>query len=797
MDVSQHGKTAESISYDVSTDGTIEESIASVSITDDENTRSKIQQPIASQSPSLQITKGKKPTTHDLVMLSAIPKAVQEVEDKSIEEDTDIASKIDSVIDRPPEKKTIPSIDFEHQPAQPTLRVESITSDLTSFIKMIQTNTLATAEAKHNEEELHKTVQNLTKQLEEEQTASKILKSEYETHKALANEKQSKLEHELSILHQSNESMKQSLSIAPSYRERINPGASIASEIVGKEDLEKIHRNIQEQENLLRGYQKENERLAREAKEATSLLHEVENRSQAEIHRLKLEITNSKEHYEKKQQELNSKSGLAEMASKLKRLELENQEITRLHDVKEQELHAELEKLRRQKKELESKVIAGVELTQLEQENTQINQLYNQIDSLKRSHMSEVTQLRETVRNNEQLLVHKEKVNNEQDRTIEQLKLSIDERGREVQQLQRKLKEKEDAEKQLESTVRFLRQEQEKIKQRYDKKISSVDNKSSFAAPHKVKELEAQLEKTRNFYRNKIKLLEGRIGKQEDQPIKGSLLDKHNCRDNWVQTEADMLILESVAKKEQEITMLKVSLSRKESKIKELQKEFQELQQQLSVISQMQVPNNLLIQQQQQSSQLQEQVQQLTSKLQASEATLISMQNTTTELLQQAHISTMEKIKQIQSLQQKELETTMESYNQMKQQNHELRSTIAQQNDTIVQVQQQLHSSNSKVVKLTEKIHELESKPVLPTDEKTRILHLQRALESSNALISQLKERISLLEMEVDHNSVRKDITQQLQYDLKETIEENKLLINKIQLLEKQIAEAPKPPVCY
>ncbi len=83
-------------------------------------------------------------------------------------------------------------------------------------------------------------------------------------------------EEELSIVKKEN-FMKDSLLKEANLRGRVAAGGKLAAEIASKEDLDKIEKEIKEQESIIQGYQKENERLLQEVKATNKKMKDIEN----------------------------------------------------------------------------------------------------------------------------------------------------------------------------------------------------------------------------------------------------------------------------------------------------------------------------------------------------------------------------------------------------------------------------------------------------------------------------------------------------------------------------------------
>ncbi len=724
--------------------------------------------------------------------------------------------------------------------------------NLNQFIQMIKSS--SKQETSLNDTgtvaDLHKTVEELQKRLEYETKLKESLQKELEQQKLQERKMKEQLETEINALKSQNFIIQSKLQETASYRDRIVHGGQII-EIASKDELTKIQREILEQESLISGYQKENERLVQEAKDATMKLKEAEALLFKETQKLKLELSQLHEEHNKKVQEVKAKAMASEAVTRVKQLEEEIQQIKEHAQTKDQELKEEIEQLRHAKRILEGKT-AGVDVTQLQIDTATSKQLQLQIEKMKEDHQQEKRswlQKIEFFTQNQELLQEKEKLIQEQATKIHALSEQLakaksvlpSQENKRIKELERQLqnfalqdrnpnslssliratkeeniiirqqqdklnmleKEKLEKEAEHEASIRSLRQEYEKTKVAYEKKIEQMTQqaKSHHPPPNtsRIKELEAQIEETRNFYRKKMKQLEAQV-KQKTKGLPPSAP---------TESTVDPDMPQILKQKQDEIVALQEQLAVTEHKLRDHVARVHDLERELSKRASQQAPAPLPASHTEElldkHARLLEEIASLKAKLTASETARSTVQQETIDILRHSHVEYLEKIKQMKSMQGKELQDIIQNYQRDidKYKNlQDLRNaTSLQQDHLIIKLQKDVEDANSKVAKLQlkkatlkEKLHLFE--PSM-NNEKQRIQHLQKALESSQSLIAQLKEKVSLLELELEHAHTSTELTHQLQIDIKTALHDNLELSEKVKLLDQQLtnSEAHKAPV--
>ncbi|KAJ3417080.1 hypothetical protein HDV05_006939 [Chytridiales sp. JEL 0842] len=127
----------------------------------------------------------------------------------------------------------------------------------------------------------------------------------------------------------------------------------LSGDLVSKEELEKVRREIQEQETLIKGYQNENEKLTEQTKLQRKQLKEVEARYSARIETLQREITTLKTQLS---QSTNTSVKSAAAAAHADQLEAELAAHVRDLNEREASLQGEINKLRAQLSEAQLRI---------------------------------------------------------------------------------------------------------------------------------------------------------------------------------------------------------------------------------------------------------------------------------------------------------------------------------------------------------------------------------------------------------------------------------------------------------
>eukprot|EP00967_Tisochrysis_lutea_P041580 scaffold49975_cov27-Tisochrysis_lutea.AAC.1 len=182
------------------------------------------------------------------------------------------------------------------------------------------------------------------------------------------------------------ESLKAQLAAAQatgSVRSHVMAGGSLAELELSSEDLSKLEREIHEQEALLAGYQRENERLSDELRAAVAERRKADEKHQTELARLHAEMFSYREGVHRAEHAHEAQHSLVEQAeARAARVEAEAAE-------RERDLKFELDRLRAAKKELEGK-LAGVDLGKMESEASALTLAREAMEGERAAHQKEL-----------------------------------------------------------------------------------------------------------------------------------------------------------------------------------------------------------------------------------------------------------------------------------------------------------------------------------------------------------------------------------------------------------------------
>ena len=598
-------------------------------------------------------------------------------------------------------------------------------------------------------------------------------------------------------------------------RQKITKGTKLSSNILSREELDKIEKEIKEQEIIIKGYQKENERLSLDIKEKEIKFKEKEQSLLQQNVKFNSELAQLKEEYNRKLND-NTKNTRGVFD---KQWEQEKTNLIEQFNVKEKQYQEEILKLKYQAEE--NNFSKGDKLL-----NKKILILKEEFEEELYLKSQKILEMQDLLRKKDQI-IHEKLItvenlnaeinyNNQRTQELERQLLDIKQANlnasnirnnkedllqKNIKQLQEKVihleKEKSQVQTSNNETIQILQKERDNLKLENQKQNQSIKQKLN-----RIKELETTIETIRNTYRKKINTNPSPSSNGSNKNIKKNeqesnieITDQHN---------SSQILDKNIVALHQEIYQVEFELKRKEALCTEQSKEIFELKNLLNSLEfKNEHYNKQQIQLQQQIEILENEKKKLQLALQSNE---IEKSNAT-ELMQVNHNKAMEQIRELKQLQNKEIQhviddqkkqlETLQSLQQVKQ------TQLTIQQDNIEKLERELEESRNKINKLKKKIKKLKTEqlPDIATEkdrnEYNRLSNLQKALESSQELLSQLKERNSLLEVELQHKNVRKEMVDQLQLDLKIALQENISLKERISLLQSQIDEIPKSVVMF
>ncbi|KAL1496363.1 hypothetical protein AB1Y20_016319 [Prymnesium parvum] len=182
------------------------------------------------------------------------------------------------------------------------------------------------------------------------------------------------------------------------YRAHVVAGGTLNELSLSEDELRRIEDEVRQQETLICGYQKENERLS-EALKASREAHRTEvDAAVDEARRLQLQLVEARE-----RQEVQAPEGLR---AQLERAHAHAAQVQEQASIRETELRFEIDRLRVAKRELEARV-GGVDLQQLASENERLTAAEAALEARDAAHREEVAALRAKLRwytENQQLI---------------------------------------------------------------------------------------------------------------------------------------------------------------------------------------------------------------------------------------------------------------------------------------------------------------------------------------------------------------------------------------------------------
>lgn len=302
------------------------------------------------------------------------------------------------------------------------------------------------------------------------------------------------------------------------------------------EELSALQQDVRDQDILIAGYQKENERLCEELKVAQQALKSSEVRLVRETQALRSEIRHLQETADTHpQQDRDFGLYTREIEKKLAEITTRERETTN----REAELYAEVEQLRVQKRELEAK-LGGVDLTQILRENNLVKELEKEMGTLQNLHKAEVSRLQAKIQwyiDNQQLLTQNDQLVAHQQSMISDLQARLQQQSEErkkkpskweenkrMKELEKKIVElesllsrKQGSGNTLESLIRATSAENDII-------VSLKNSLKTQAAEHAAKEAELnkglralrqEHERIKAQFETQVKLLKDRAPRSE------------------------------------------------------------------------------------------------------------------------------------------------------------------------------------------------------------------------------------------------------------------------------------------
>ena len=327
-----------------------------------------------------------------------------------------------------------------------------------------------------------------------------------------------------------------------------------------KESNKDIAHELEMQETLIKGYQKENENMLEEIKQLKNKLKDMqslmcqENLKAREQHSKQIKDKNLimiEDHNEIAIDTLNhlGKSGiigvneLKTLRLQLEILQLDKKKLEEQLEQSNKQLKTEISMLLKQKEELE--VRAGMKYEDIGREKQERKELERELERVKKKYEGEIEQLQGKIKwltENQELIDKHVKVIQEKEEEISKLKKMVkeiaDNRGlrksmklgddskegsklrKELNELKKQLKE---SELKHEAKIRSLQQQYEKVKLRYAAKPSTE------LLEERIKDLEQEKEYIKKYYTDKLKNIEDQTDNQykslRDKPL-SRLLNK-------------------------------------------------------------------------------------------------------------------------------------------------------------------------------------------------------------------------------------------------------------------------------
>lgn len=573
------------------------------------------------------------------------------------------------------------------------------------------------------------------------------------------------------------------------YRQRITHGGKLIDEIASKEDLERIEKEIKEQELLLAGFQRENEKLVEEAKEAQKKRKETEQMMFQENQKLKQEVILLRDECHQKTLELKAKTTDVQRIFNLeKELEVEKENQVRLRE--------EISQLKKQK------TSPGKDNLQEEMEK----QMQRASQEHKREVMALQSRMREWEGTGKALQISQRRIV-ELEGQLEQLGTSEKTNALSSQRETKRVKELEARIREIESLLQSKTEESE----RWKAKVKMLET-SGVRTPRQQKETsDFHVEKIRNQFTQKIKDLETKLrdaeAKLQNRPVVSGNVKKNKV--TLKESSSDSLkireLQEALAKKEEELFLLQQDFQSKTTdssrieihsrEVKEHHERYVRLQEQYDKLLQdKRSPNQLgreLESLKRRMETLQSENSQLQMKLETSEEIRKELQDKANEMLLQTHQDSLEKIRQIKSLQGKEMQSILKEY-QSRMDNFRTQ-TFSFNNEPILALQKELQEAHAKITKQKERIRNLKSfgKNTNGVQERQRVEGLQKALDNSQYVVGQLRQKIHLLEIEKENQEMQREMIDDLSSRLRMASDEASSLREKIRLLEIQVQESP------
>eukprot|EP00002_Diphylleia_rotans_P019120 TRINITY_DN3700_c0_g1_i13.p1 TRINITY_DN3700_c0_g1~~TRINITY_DN3700_c0_g1_i13.p1 ORF type:complete len:1598 (+),score=318.53 TRINITY_DN3700_c0_g1_i13:44-4837(+) len=356
-------------------------------------------------------------------------------------------------------------------------------------------------------------------------------------------------------------------STSKDIRVRLKSGGRLSN--ISEEELKKLEQDVKEQERLIGGYQKENERLTEESKEAWSRLKDVEWQKKAEIEKLRTQVVNLQNMLSRRTYE----SEVYEKEQTIQKLERDFREqyesLQTRAEAREKELSDEVSQHRRELEELrfrlqqnstenmnhlidevngkneriadlerkiqwyaENQAIVDRSDALLREKDLMIHDLQNKLKAANQGgqgppgnahQAARIKELEKQVSHLDGLL--KERQTNSIPAMIRATRATEDEKkATEALRAQTAHLEMENAElrQEMDKRIRSLRQEHDRIRFQYENKIKELEtqvSKSKLDAKEKpanatsvrCKELEKQIEDIRTFYTKKVRTLEQKL----------------------------------------------------------------------------------------------------------------------------------------------------------------------------------------------------------------------------------------------------------------------------------------------
>ncbi|KOO32180.1 hypothetical protein Ctob_005479 [Chrysochromulina tobinii] len=375
-------------------------------------------------------------------------------------------------------------------------------------------------------------------------------------------------EHERAEWRKREEQLQRELSEAirlSGYRQHLAKGGTLTECAMPASELARIEADIAQQETLIAGYQKENERLTEALKAAREAQRIDAAKGEEEARRLSLRLSEMERTAAER-----APDGLRnQLESAHARLAEEREAAAE----RESEMRFEMDRLRAAKRELEGK-LAGVDLGQLHSDHQAVREAEAKVREIEEARKKEVAALQAKLTwytENQQLIDELEQQRITALARVAELTSALD--GQEVQRtafLETRVSQLEETVCELEAThskrLRALRQQSERVAAGYEAKVALLSDKlqkaeallegkgAGAATRSKVKELERQIEEIRATHT-----------KQRAKREMAAVLESKNAEVEAYRIELDAIVLDMklLHAKQAEAMVLETARSRR------------------------------------------------------------------------------------------------------------------------------------------------------------------------------------------------------------------------------------------